>query len=174
MVIPNNLLVHAAPLRQCGTCSELPATKHDENANSSSLGRTGFCVERFLASLFRCSRAYAKSESAIHLSLAVINRTNVLKFRLQLRPFQRDLLQWCFHLLPGFMLRHTCLRTVIILLQPPSVNSELQIQLRFSDNTTLEVMHHTQRHLHEPEHAGSQRELLTICRDRHHAQLSDA
>ena len=29
-----------------------------------SLGRTGLCVERFLASLFRCSSASAKSESA--------------------------------------------------------------------------------------------------------------
>ena len=84
--------------------SPLPATKHD--ANSSSLGRTGLCVERFLASLFRCSRASAVSERAKHLSLPVINRTNVLKFCLQLRPFQRGLLQWSSHLLPGFTLRH--------------------------------------------------------------------
>ena len=46
------------------TCSPLPATKHDEDANSFSLGRTGLCVERFLASLFRCSSASVKSESA--------------------------------------------------------------------------------------------------------------
>ena len=85
-------------------CSPLPATQHDEDANSSSLGRTGLCVERFLASWFSSS-ASAKSESAIHFSLAVINRTNVLKFCLQLRPLQRGLLLWSFHLLPGFMLR---------------------------------------------------------------------
>ena len=85
--------------------SPLPPTEHDEDANSSHLGRTGLCVERFLASLFRCSRASAKSESAKHFSLAVINRTNVLEFCLQVRPLQRGLLQWSFHLLPGFMLR---------------------------------------------------------------------
>ena len=67
--------------------------------------QAGLCVERFLASLFRCSRASAKSESAKHFSLAVTNRTNVLKFCLQIRPLQRGLLQWSFHLLPGFMLR---------------------------------------------------------------------
>ena len=61
------------------TSSPLPATKHDEDANSSSLRRTGLCVERFLASLSRCSRASVMSESAKHFSLAVINRTNVLK-----------------------------------------------------------------------------------------------
>ena len=69
---------------------------------------------------------------------------------------------------------HTCLRSVIVLLQTLSFNSKLQFQLRFFDNTTLGVFHHTQRHLHEPEQAGSQRELLTICRDRHHARHSDA
>ena len=137
MVIPNHLLVHAAPLRRCGlpvtrahaphsrhvvrrissavppappkhvhlTGSPLPATWHGEDANTSSLGRTGLCVEHFLTSLFRCSRASTKSGSAKHFSLAVINRTNVLKFCLQLRPLHRSLLQWTFHLLPGFMLR---------------------------------------------------------------------
>ena len=118
----SSALIHAAPLcqrdtstRSClSTCrsanlfrctssssqstytsqdSPLPATKHDEDPNSSFLGCTSLCVERFLASLFTCSRASTKSESAKHFSLAVINRTFVLKFCLQLRPLQRGLLQ---------------------------------------------------------------------------------
>ena len=76
--------------------SPLPATEHDEDANSSALGRKVLCVERFIASLFRCCSASAKSQSAKHFSLAVISRTSVLKFCLQLRPLQRGLLQWRF------------------------------------------------------------------------------
>ena len=138
MVIPNHLLVHAAPLRQCGllvTRAHAPHSRHvvrrissavppaplkarsPHKAHrsqqpsvmrmpySSSLGRTTLCGERFLSSLFRCSSASAKSKSAKHFSLAVINRTNVLKFCLQLRPLQQGLIQWSVHVLPGFMLR---------------------------------------------------------------------
>ena len=193
MVIPNHLLVHAGPLRQCGLpvtrahaphsrhvvrriSSAVPpaplkarsphrltvkTTKHDEDANSPSLGRSALCLERFLASLFRCSSASAESESAKHFSLVVINRTNVLKICLPLRPLQQGLHLWSFHLLPGFdktavdyppqlrvvnslsdqaalsshFMDHTCLRSVIVLLQTLSFNSKLQFQLRFFDDT---------------------------------------
>ena len=133
--------------------------------------RTGLCVERFLASLFRCSLASAKSEGAIQFSLAVINRTNVPKFCLQLRPLQRGLLLWSFHLLPGSMLRlaavipsatsccnfHVRPSRFVFIIQGSylpstrhrvaahtlSFNSKLQFQLRFFDITTLGVFHHT-------------------------------
>ena len=142
MVIPNHLLVHAAPLRQCG----LPVTRaHDPHSRH---------VVRRISSAVPPAPLKARSPHKAHRS----QQPSMMRMP---TPLPWDV-QACV------------LSASLRVCSDAPVHPQSPRVLRFFDNTTLGVFHHTQRHLHEPEHAGSQCELLTNCRDRHHARHSDA